>query len=79
MENGEAFAYKLAVRRTPDHAFYLAYDLTQTLHGQGQQTRALIAAVLVFTLLALCAGLVVGVTGDGAGVRTRAGACGRAA
>jgi signal transduction histidine kinase len=55
-ENGKPFAYKLAVRRTPDHAFYLAYDLTQTLHGQEQQTRVLIAAVLVFTLLALVLG-----------------------
>jgi signal transduction histidine kinase len=56
MENGHPFAYKLAVRRTPDHAFYLAYDLTQTLHGQEQQTRYLIVAVLAFTLLALVLG-----------------------
>ena len=56
MENGQPFAYKLAVRRTSDHAFYLAYDLTQTLHGQEQQTRYLIAAVLAFTLLALVLG-----------------------
>jgi signal transduction histidine kinase len=56
MENGQPYAYKLAVRRTQDHAFYLAYDLTQTLHGQEQQTRYLIAAVLAFTLLALVLG-----------------------
>ncbi len=56
VENGKPFAYKLAVRRTTDHAFYLAYDLTQTLHGQEQQTRSLIAAVLVFTLLAYLLG-----------------------
>lgn len=55
-ENGKPFAYKLAVRRTQDHAFYLAYDLTQTLNGQEQQTRLLIGAVLVFTLLALVLG-----------------------
>ncbi|MEO6154881.1 MAG: HAMP domain-containing sensor histidine kinase [Thermomonas sp.] len=56
VENGKPFAYKLAVRRTPDHAFFLAYDLTQTLHGQEQQTRLLIGAVLVFSLLALLLG-----------------------
>ncbi len=56
MENGQPFVYKVAVRRTPDHAFFLAYDLTQTLHGQEQQTRLLIAAVLAFTLLAYLLG-----------------------
>ena len=55
-ENGQAFAYKLAVRRTPTHSFYLAYDLTQTLQGQDQQNRLLIATVVVFTLLALVLG-----------------------
>lgn len=55
-ENGKPFAYKLAVRRTPSHAFYLAYDLSQTLHGQDQQNRLLIAAVLAFSLLALVLG-----------------------
>ena len=56
VENGQPFAYKLAVRRTPDHAFFLAYDLTQTLHGQEQQLRWLIAAVLAFTLVAYLLG-----------------------
>ena len=55
-ENGEAFAYKLAVRRTPTHAFFLAYDLTQTLQGQEQQNRLLVGAVVLFTALALVLG-----------------------
>ena len=55
-ENGQAFAYKLAVRRTPTHAFFLAYDLTQTLQGQGQQNRLLVGAVVLFTALALVLG-----------------------
>ncbi len=55
-ENGKPFAYKLAVRRTPSHAFYLAYDLTQTLQGQEQQNRLLIGSVLAFSLLALVLG-----------------------
>ena len=56
MENGQPFAYKLAVRRTPSHAFFLAYDLTQTLQGQEQQNRVLITAVIVFTGFALLLG-----------------------
>ena len=56
VEDGKPFAYKLAVRRTPTHAFFLAYDMTQTLQGQHQQNRALIAAVVVFTALALVLG-----------------------
>ena len=55
-ESGNPFAYKLSVRRTQDHAFYLAYELTQTLQGQKQQTRMLVGAVLAFTLLALLLG-----------------------
>ena len=55
-EDGKPFAYKLAVRRTPTHAFFLAYDLTQTLQGQDQQNRLLVAAVVVFTALALVLG-----------------------
>ncbi len=55
-EDGQAFAYKLAVRRTPTHAFFLAYDMTQTLQGQGQQNRMLVATVVVFTALALVLG-----------------------
>ncbi len=55
-EEGERFAYKLAVRHSPTHVFYLAYDLTQTLHGQEQQNRLLVGTVVVFTLLALVLG-----------------------
>lgn len=56
VENGERFAYKLAVRHSPDHAFYLAYDLTQTLQGQQQLNRVLLAAVVVFSALSLVLG-----------------------
>ena len=56
MEDGKPFAYKLAVRRTPTHAFFLAYDLTQTLQGQDQQNRLLFGTVIVFTALALVLG-----------------------
>ena len=56
VEDGQRFAYKLAVRKTPTHAFYLAYDLTQTLHGQEQQNHWLVGAVVGFTVLALLLG-----------------------
>lgn len=56
VEDGQRFAYKLAVRHSPDHAFYLAYDLTQTLQGQQQLNRVLLAAVVVFTALSLLLG-----------------------
>jgi len=56
VENGAPFAYKLAVRRTPEYSFFLAYDLTQTLHGQQQQNRVLLAAVVVFSLFSLLVG-----------------------
>ena len=56
VEDGQRFAYKLAVRRTSTHVFYLAYDLSQTLHGQEQQNQWLVGAVVGFTALAFLLG-----------------------
>ena len=55
-EDGQPFAYKLAVRKTPDEWFFLAYDMTQTLRGERQFNRALYASVFVFSLLSLLIG-----------------------
>jgi signal transduction histidine kinase len=55
-ENGQAFSYKLAVRKTPQVWFFLAYDMTQTLRGQEQFNRAIYGSVIVFTLLSLLVG-----------------------
>jgi signal transduction histidine kinase len=55
-ENGEPFAYKLAVRKTPDEWFFLAYDMTQTLRGEAQLKRALFASILLFSALSLLIG-----------------------
>ncbi|MDN5782887.1 MAG: HAMP domain-containing histidine kinase, partial [Luteimonas sp.] len=55
-EAGKPFAYKLAVRKTPNEWFFLAYDMTQTLRGEKQFNRALYASVLVFSLLSLLVG-----------------------
>jgi signal transduction histidine kinase len=55
-ENGEPFAYKLAVRKTPQAWFYIAYDMTQTVRGEQQFRRAIIGSVLVFSLFSLLVG-----------------------
>jgi len=55
-EKGERYAYKLAVRKTPDAWFFLAYDMTQTMKGESQLNRALFLSVLVFSVLSLVLG-----------------------
>jgi len=55
-EKGEPYAYKLAVRKTPDAWFFLAYDMTQTMKGESQLNRALFLSVLVFSVLSLVLG-----------------------
>src|SRR5690554_245976 len=55
-EMGEPFAYKLAVRKTPDEWFFLAYDMTQAVRGEAQFRRAILGAVLVVTLLSVLLG-----------------------
>ena len=53
---GQPFSYKLAVRKTPDAWFFLAYDMTQTIRGQAQFQRAIYGTVVVFTVLSLLLG-----------------------
>ena len=48
-DNDDAFAYKLAVRKTPDEWFFLAYDMTQALRGEAQLKRALFASLVLFS------------------------------
>ncbi len=55
-EAGTPFAYKLAVRKTPDVWFFLAYDMSQSLLGKRQFNNALIGVVVVFTGLSLLIG-----------------------
>ena len=55
-ESGKPFAYKVAVRKTPDVWFFLAYDMTQTIQGEVQLNRTLILSVLVFSALSLVIG-----------------------
>lgn len=54
--DGKPFSYKLAVRKTPEAWFFLAYDMTQAMRGEQQLERWLYAAVLVFSLLSLLIG-----------------------
>ena len=55
-DSGQPFSYKLAVRKTPQVWFFLAYDMTQTIRGQEQFNRGIYGAVVVFTLLSLLVG-----------------------
>ena len=55
-ETGQSFSYKLAVRKTPDAWFFLAYDMTQTLRGEKQFNRAIYISVILFTLLSFAVG-----------------------
>ncbi len=55
-ENGQAFSYKLAVRKTPEAWFFLAYDMTESIRVEQQLKRALFISVLVFSVLSLVLG-----------------------
>jgi signal transduction histidine kinase len=55
-ERGEDFSYILAVHKTPEQWFFLAYDMTQARRGEEQFDRALIGVVIVFTVLSLLIG-----------------------
>ena len=54
--DGSPFSYKLAVRKTPEAWFFLAYDMTQSKRGERQFNTALIGVVAVFTVLSLLVG-----------------------
>jgi signal transduction histidine kinase len=55
-ERGKPFAYKLAVRKTPNEWVFLAYDMTQSTRSEEQFNRALYGSVIAFTLLSLLVG-----------------------
>ncbi|KAB7630530.1 MULTISPECIES: sensor histidine kinase [Gammaproteobacteria] len=55
-DGGKPFSYKLAVRKTPDVWFFLAYDMTESIRGESQLNRALFFSVLVFSVLSLVLG-----------------------
>jgi signal transduction histidine kinase len=48
--------YMLAVRKTPNAWFFLAYDMTQSARSEAKFNRALYLSVLVFTLFSLLVG-----------------------
>jgi signal transduction histidine kinase len=54
--DGTPFTYRLAVRKTPDTWFFVAYDMTQSVRGEQQFNNALIGVVIVFTVLSLLVG-----------------------
>lgn len=55
-EDGTPFTYKLAVRKTPDTWFFLAYDMGQSKRGEQQFNNVLYGVVVIFTLLSLLVG-----------------------
>lgn len=56
-ESGNRFNYKLAVRKTPEAWFFLAYDMTRASRGQAEFNRAIFLSVVLFTLFSLLVGL----------------------
>ncbi|HWU71278.1 MAG TPA: HAMP domain-containing sensor histidine kinase [Pseudoxanthomonas sp.] len=55
-EDGTPFSYKLAVRKTPDHWFFLAYDTGESVRRSQKFERALYIVVPVFTVISLLIG-----------------------
>ncbi|QIL19946.1 HAMP domain-containing sensor histidine kinase [Thermomonas sp. HDW16] len=55
-EDGTPFAYKLAVRKTPDTWFFLAYDMQESVRRTEKFEKALYIVVPVFTLFSLLLG-----------------------
>ncbi|MEJ2789060.1 MULTISPECIES: HAMP domain-containing sensor histidine kinase [unclassified Pseudoxanthomonas] len=55
-EDGSPFSYWLAVQKTPDAWFFLAYDMTESAKGKDKFNRALIGVVVVFTGISLLIG-----------------------
>lgn len=50
------FVYKLAVRKTPEAWFFLAYDMTRASRGDAQFNRAIFGSVVLFSLFSLLVG-----------------------
>jgi signal transduction histidine kinase len=55
-EDGTPFTYKLAIRKTPDQWFFLAYDMQESVRRTEKFERALYIVVPVFTLFSLLLG-----------------------
>ena len=55
-EAGHPLSYKLAVRKTPDAWFFLAYDMTRASRGDAQFNRAIYGSVALFSLFSLLVG-----------------------
>lgn len=49
-------AYRVAVRKTPEAWFFLAYDMGRTVDGERKMNRWLYASVLIFTVFSLLVG-----------------------
>ena len=52
VEDGEPFVYRLVVKKDPDYWFFVAQDMTSTAEVRARIKLILIAAVVLFTVLA---------------------------
>ncbi|GAB2523701.1 sensor histidine kinase [Lysobacter humi (ex Lee et al. 2017)] len=55
-EAGAPFTYRLAVRKTPEAWFFLAYDLTSSERGKERFNQQLVVVVVFFTVLSFLIG-----------------------
>lgn len=55
-DDGTSFSYRLAVSKTPEAWFFLAYDMTESARGRTKFNRALVIVVVVFTGISLLIG-----------------------
>jgi signal transduction histidine kinase len=54
--DGSPFSYWLAVQKTPEAWFFLAYDMTESAKGKAKFNQALVGVVIVFTGISLLIG-----------------------
>lgn len=55
-ENDQSLSYKVAVRKTPEAWFFLAYDMARTADGERRMNHWLYASVLIFTVFSMLVG-----------------------
>lgn len=55
-DDGTSFAYRLAVRKTPQAWFFLAYDLSESERGKGRFNQLLVMVIVFFTVLSFLLG-----------------------
>lgn len=55
-DDGSKYAYRVAVRKTDDAWFFLAYDMSQSLQGEQRYTERMLVLVALFVLASILVG-----------------------